>query len=148
MGILNSYNIGAQGMDAHSKRLDIHAKNIANLDTPNYVRKIPVLISSEDISFSGLMTHMKDKVLQSGTIPDIGGGVVFNGVVEDTTPGDLIYKPGHPDADQNGYIRASNVDPLVDMADAQMSVRAYEASMAIVNITKQMANRAVDMGNS
>ena len=148
MGILNSYNIGAQGMDAHARRLDIHAKNIANLDTPNYVRKIPVLISKDDISFSGLMTYMKDTVINSGTIPYVGGGVVFNGVVEDTTPGDLIYKPGHPDADQNGYIRASNVDPLVDMADAQMSVRAYEASMAIVNITKQMANRAVDMGNS
>ena len=134
MGILNSYNIGAQGMDAHARRLDIHAKNIANLDTPNYVRKIPVLVSKDDISFSGLMTYMKDNVI--------------NGVVEDTTPGDLIYKPGHPDADQNGYIRASNVDPLVDMADAQMSARAYEASMAIVNIAKQMANRAVDMGNS
>ena len=148
MGILNSYNIGAQGMDAHSHRLDIHAKNIANLDTPNYVRKIPVLISKDDISFSGLMTYMKDTVINSGTIPYVGGGVAFNGVVEDTTPGDLIYKPGHPDADQNGYIRASNVDPLVDMADAQMAARAYEASMAIVSITKQMANRAVDMGNS
>ena len=148
MGILNSYNIGAQGMDAHAKRLDIHAKNIANLDTPNYVRKIPVLVSKDDMSFSGLMTYMKDSTINSGTIPYVGGGVVFNGVVEDTTPGDLIYKPGHPDADKNGYIRASNVDPLVDMADAQMSARAYEASMAIVNITKQMANRAVDMGNS
>jgi len=146
MGILNSYNIGSQGMDAHSKRMDIHAKNIANLDTPNYVRKIPVLISQDDISFSGLMTYMKDSVFQSGTVPFVGGGVVFNGVVEDTTPGQLIYKPGHPDADENGYIRASNVDPLVDMADAQMTARAYEASMAIVNITKTMAQRAVEMG--
>ena len=135
-------------MDAHAHRMDIHAKNIANLDTPNYVRKIPVLISRDDISFSSLMTYMKDSVLRSGAVPFVGGGVVFNGVVEDTTPGQLIYKPGHPDADQNGYIRASNVDPLVDMADAQMTARAYEASMAIVTITKQMANRAVDMGNS
>ena len=114
----------------------------------NKLPKIPVLISKDDISFSGLMTYMKDSVLRSGTIPYTGGGVAFNGVVEDTTPGDLIYKPGHPDADKNGYIRASNVDPLVDMADAQMTARAYEASMAIVTITKQMANRAVDMGNS
>ena len=146
MGILNSFNIGAQGLDAHGKRMQIHAKNIANIDTPNYVRKIPVLISKDDISFSGLMTYMKDSVLQSGTVPFSGGGVVFNGVVEDTTPGELIYKPGHPDADQNGYIRASNVDPMVDMADAQMTSRAYEASMAIINITKTMASRAVEMG--
>ena len=148
MGIMESIDIGARALKTHGLRMDIHAKNIANIDTPNYVRKIPVLISKDDISFSGLMTYMKDSVINSGTIPYVGGGVVFNGVVEDTTPGDLIYKPGHPDADQNGYIRASNVDPLVDMADAQMSARAYEASMAIVNITKQMASRAVDMGKS
>ena len=77
MGILSSYNIGAQGMDAHAKRMDIHAKNIANLDTPNYVRKIPVLISQDDISFSGLMSYMKDSVFQSGTVPFSGGGVVL-----------------------------------------------------------------------
>ena len=59
MGILNSFNIGAQGLDAHGKRMQVHAKNIANIDTPNYVRKIPVLISKDDISFSGLMTYMK-----------------------------------------------------------------------------------------
>jgi len=148
MGILNSYNIGAQGLSAHGKRMEIHAKNIANVDTPNYVRKIPVLISQDDVSFSGLMNYMKDSVFSSGTIPSSPGGVVFNGVVEDSTPGELIYKPGHPDADANGYIRASNVDPLVDMADAQMTARAFEASMAIVNITKTMALRAVDMGKS
>ncbi|MDD3594049.1 MAG: flagellar basal body rod protein FlgC [Candidatus Gastranaerophilales bacterium] len=146
MGLMDAFNIGAQGLSAHAHRLDIHAKNIANIDTPNYVRKIPVLIAQDDISFSGLMNYMKDSVFRSGTVPFTGGGVVFNGVVEDTTPGDIIYKPGHPDADANGYIRTSNVNPLVDMADAQMTSRAYEASLAVVNITKAMAQRAVEIG--
>ena len=146
MSLVDSMNISAQGMQAHSKRLEIHAKNIANIDTPNYVRKIPVLMAQDDMSFSGLMNYMKDSVFQSGAVPFASGGVVFSGVVEDTTPGELIYKPNHPDADASGYIRASNVNPLVDMADANMSSRAYEASMAVMSITKSMAMRATEMG--
>ena len=148
MGIIQAMDVGANGMTVHGKRIDIHAKNVANTDTPNYVRKIPVLISQDDISFSGLMTYMKDSVFQSGTVPFVGGGVVFNGVVEDTTPGQLIYKPGHPDADANGYIRASNVNAMVDMADAIMAQRAYEANLALINISRSMASRATEIGRS
>ena len=43
MSILESMNIGSNALRAHGLRLDIHAKNIANIDTPNYVRRIPVL---------------------------------------------------------------------------------------------------------
>ena len=45
MGILDSMYIGSNALKAHSARLDVHVKNIANIDTPNYVRKIPVLNS-------------------------------------------------------------------------------------------------------
>ena len=146
MGLINSYNIGAQGMSAHSKRMDIHAKNIANLDTPNYVRKIPVLNASEDISFQGLMNVMKEDVFGVGTLPFKDGGVVFTGLVEDPTLGERLYRPGHPDADENGYIRSSNVNPMVDIADATLAQRAYEASLAVVSISKSMASRALEIG--
>ena len=55
-------------------------------------------------------------------------------------------QPGHPDADANGYIRASNVNAMVDMADAIMAQRAYEANLALVNISKSMAAKAVEIG--
>jgi len=146
MGLLDAIKIGSDGLMAHGKRMDVHAKNIANVDTPNYVRKIPVLMAKEDMSFGGVLNNMKENVFAIGTIPHVSGGVSFTGVVEDATPGDLIYRPGHPDADKNGYIRASNVNPLVDMADATMTSRAYEASLAVVSITKQMAQRATEIG--
>ena len=148
MGIFSAMNIGCDGLRVHGMRLDINSRNIANLDTPNYVRKIPLVVSTDRSSFLSVMNQMKESVFGSGTMPYSTGSVSMAGIVEDPTLGDKIYKPGHPDADQNGYIRASNVDPLVDMADAQMTARAYEASMAIVNITKTMALRAVDMGKS
>lgn len=63
MSIMDSIDIGANALKVHGKRIDIHAKNIANLDTPNYVRKIPVLNATDDISFHGLMNTMKEDVL-------------------------------------------------------------------------------------
>ena len=146
MSIMDSIDIGANALKVHGKRIDIHAKNIANLDTPNYVRKIPVLNATDDISFHGLMNTMKEDVFGVGTLPYLEGGVSFSGVVEDPTLGEKIYKPGHPDADANGYIRASNVNAMVDIADALIAQRAYEANLALVNITKSMAQRALEIG--
>ena len=62
MSIMESINIGSNALKAHGLRLDIHAKNIANLDTPNYVRKIPVLNAVDDVSFQGVMNSMKESV--------------------------------------------------------------------------------------
>lgn len=146
MSIMESIDIGANALKVHGKRIDVHAKNIANLDTPNYVRKIPVLNATDDVSFHGLMNTMKEDVFGVGTLPYLEGGVSFSGVVEDPTLGEKIYKPGHPDADANGYIRASNVNAMVDIADALMAQRAYEANLALVNITKSMAQRALEIG--
>ena len=146
MSILESFNIGSNALRAHGLRLDIHAKNVANLDTPNYVRKIPVLNATDDISFHGLLNNMRQDVFGVGTLPYLQGGVTMSGVVEDPTLGEKIYRPGHPDADENGYIRASNVNAMVDMADAIMAQRAYEANLALVNISRSMATKALEIG--
>lgn len=146
MGIMDAMDIGAKALQVHGKRIDIHAKNIANLDTPNYVRKIPVLNAVDDVSFQGVMNAMKEDAFGVGTLPYLQGGVTFSGIVEDPTLGQKIYKPGHPDADENGYIRQSNVNAMVDIADALVAQRAYEANLAVVNISKTMAQRAIEIG--
>ena len=146
MSLIEALNIGEKSLGVHGKRIKVHAKNIANIDTPNYVRKIPVLNATDDISFHGLLNSMKEDVFGTGTLPFLQGGVCFTGVVEDPTLGERIYKPGHPDADANGYIRASNVNPIVDIADANIAQRAYEANLAVITISKAMAQRAVEIG--
>lgn len=146
MGLLDAINVGASGLMAHGQRMEIHAKNIANIDTPNYTRKVPVLMATEDVSFGGTLNRMKNSVFNTGTLPYESGGVSMTGLVVDSTPGDLVYSPGHPDADKNGYIRRSNVNPLVDMADATTASRAYEASLAVISMSKAMAQRATEIG--
>ncbi len=146
MGILDSMYIGSNALKAHGNRLDIHAKNIANIDTPNYVRKIPVLNTIKGDSFSAILNNMQDGTFGLSSTGALQGGVSYGGIVEDPTPGERIYKPGHPDADANGYIRSSNVNAMVDIADAMMAQRAYEANLAVMNITKSMALKAAEIG--
>ena len=147
MGVFSAMNIGCDGLKVHGMRLDITSKNIANLDTPNYVRKIPLVVSTDRSSFISVMNQMKESTFGAGTLPYSTGSVAMAGVVEDPTLGDKIYKPGHPDADENGYIRSSNVDPLVEITDAIMAQRAYEASLAIITLSKSMADRAAAIGS-
>lgn len=146
MGIWDSMDVGAQALRTQGLRLDTHAKNIANVDTPNYIRKIPILTETNDVSFNGIMNEMKHGIFTGGASICLKGGVEFTGMVEDPTLGDKIYKPGHPDADKNGYIRASNVNPMIEIADAMLAQRAYEANLALVNITRSMALKATEIG--
>lgn len=146
MGILDSMDVGASALKAQGLRLDTHAKNMANIDTPNYVRKIPILTEANDMTFNGVMGDMQTSMFSAGGATYLKGGVNFTGVVEDPNLGEKIYKPGHPDADKDGYIRASNVNPTVEMADAMLAQRAYEANLALVNISRAMAAKAVEIG--
>ncbi len=145
MGIMDSMYIGAKALKVHGHRLDIHAKNVANVDTPNYVRKIPMLNAENGgVSFAGIMSSMQSGFMSGSGV--LEGGVSFTGIVEDPTLGEKIYKPGHPDADENGYIRSSNVNAMVDIADAMIAQRAYEANLAVLNISKAMALKATEIG--
>ncbi len=141
MGLMNAFQIGREGLAVHGKRVEIAAKNIANIDTPNYTRKIPLISSNQDQSFATVLSSMGMGAASSNL-----GGVNFDGIVEDPTPGAKIYKPGHPDADENGYIRTSNTNAMVDIADATIAQRAYEASLGVMTISKAMAVASLEIG--
>lgn len=78
--------------------------------------------------------------------PDGGGtGVHVAGIQEDTSAGQLVYDPGHPDADKNGYVHYPNVritDEVVDMMDAR---RVYEANASVFEAAKSMLNQALNI---
>ena len=142
MGVLDAMYTGADALKVHGLRVDICAKNMANVDTPNYTRKIAILNAGKADSFGSLMGD-SFKSMSGGTIQ---GGVSLTAVAEDPDRGAKIYKPNHPDADKDGYITESNVNPTVEMADAILAQKAYEANLALVNVTRSMALKALDIG--
>lgn len=146
MTLVETFQVGLRSLLSQSKRLEVYVKNIANADTPLYKRKIPILKPSEDISFQAILARSKENIFASNVKPSVPGGVDMPGVIEDPTPGQKVYLPGHPDADENGYVVMSNVNVLNDMADLTMSTKAYEAILSIMSMTKQMAQKATELG--
>lgn len=72
-------------------------------------------------------------------------GVRVAGIAQDQTEGPLVYDPGHPDADQNGYVRYPNVrvtDEMIDMLDAR---RIYEANATVFQSAKAMLKKALEI---
>ena len=74
-------------------------------------------------------------------------GVRVTDVVEDQTPPRLVFDPGHPDANPEGYVAYPNVNPVAEMVDLMTATRAYEANVQAVNATKRMADAALSIGS-
>lgn len=83
---------------------------------------------------------------ESQTVSGYNGGVRILKVVEDPTPGEMIYDPEHPDADEDGYVEMPNVNMTNEMVDMMSASRAYEANVQVVNAIKAMAAKALEIG--
>ena len=76
----------------------------------------------------------------------IGNGVKVTRIVEDDTPFQLVYDPEHPDANEEGYVKMPNVDPLTEMVDLMSATRSYEANVTVFNASKNMLMKALEIG--
>lgn len=146
MGFLDSLDIGASALTAQRLRMDIIAQNIANVNTTRtengtpYKRKTVVFEErNSKESFSSL--------LSSGNQGNLTGkGVKVSGIVEDNSPFKRVYEPGHPDANEEGYVLMPNVDIVTEMVNMISASRAYEANVTSINTAKSMALKALEIG--
>lgn len=123
----STLSVSASGLKAQSMRLRHVSENIANADTPGYHRKV--------VRFEELAAQ-KD-----------GGatGVTLGPVELDQKELTRIYDPGSPLADQNGYYDGSNVDLVVEIADAREAQRSYEANLRMFDQTRQMSSALMEL---
>ena len=119
---LSALTYSASGMQAQSDRLRHVSENIANVDTPGYHRKL--------ISFQ--------EQLDTG---EVGVGPV----ILDQSQLDKVYDPGNPLADQTGHYDGSNVDLVVELADAREAQRSYEANLKVFDQARQMTEGLYDI---
>ena len=146
MGLFNSFVISASGLTAERLRMDVISNNIANVNTtrtenggPYQRQRVIFEPRSEKLQF--LFPAIFDKSKNMSQFQ----GVKVTEIVNDPTPPKLVYDPGHPDADANGYVAMPNVSIVKEMVDMISATRAYEANVTAVNSAKQMAARALDM---
>lgn len=152
MGIFRALEISASGLTAERLRQDIISNNLANADTTRatlgpdgkwqpYRRQVAVF--QERQSFDSVLGSA---LQQDGTPQPSGDGVRVVGIQEDGSPFQMKYDPGNPDADANGYVLTPNVNPVTEMVDLMTATRAYEANVNAINATRDMALKALEIG--
>jgi len=119
--LIQTLALSASGMQAQAQRLRHVSENIANADTPGYHRKT--------ISFEA----------------DSSGEVTAGPVHLDSRPLTQVYAPGHPLADESGHYDGSNVDLVIEIADAREAQRSYEANLRMFDQARQMAQSLFEL---
>ena len=140
-----AFAVSASGLRAQRLRMDVIAANLANAQstrTPEggpYRRRDVVLAAAPE---GGTFDEML------GAAGGAGGGVEVSRIVEDDAPPQLVFDPGHPDADANGYVAMPNVNVITEMVDMMAATRAYEANVAAMNATKRVLEAALEIGRA
>ena len=138
MSFENIMGIAGQAMDAQTIRINAAVSNIANADTQ---------AGSPDDAFKAKRVVFKS-ILASEVNQDRGepvGGVRVTEIAEDNKPAPAIYKPNHPDADEDGYIYTSNVDVMTEMVDITAASRSYESVVEASNTAKRLMMRTIEL---
>lgn len=122
----DALGVATSGLKAQAQRLRHVSENIANADTPGYRRKTV----SFDTAFGAAGTS---------------GSVETGRVRLDRSDLPLIHDPSHPMADETGHYQGSNVNLVIELADAREAQRSYEANLKMFDQTRQMSSGLMDL---
>ncbi|NLP45196.1 MAG: flagellar basal body rod protein FlgC [Peptococcaceae bacterium] len=158
MGLFTGINISASALTAQKLRLDLISNNIANINTTHtgqttpagnpipYRREVAVFASRPATnSFSSYLNRAEQNLNSVG--------VQVARVAEDNAPFRLEYDPDNPAAAQVaepgvpvGYVRYPNVNLVKEMVDLVSASRSYEANVTVLNTSKAIATKALEIG--
>ncbi|HZU84541.1 MAG TPA: flagellar basal body rod protein FlgC [Polyangiaceae bacterium] len=139
-GVFSAMEIAASGLSAERGRMNVIASNLANARTTRgadgqpYQRLDPVFAARPvaATSFDPVLRNVRE--------------VSLAGVRPDPTPGEMVYDPGHPDANAQGYVQYPNVNVVTEMVNLMTASRAYEAGVTSIESIKAMARAALKIG--
>ena len=135
MDFNTSMTVAASGLRAQSERMKIIAENIANA-------------SSTSPTPGGDPYRRKIATQQNNFDRELGANLVTSGKpINDQSEFRTHYDPGNPTADKQGYVKLPNVDPLIEIMDMKEAQRSYDADLTVMDATKQMLSRTVDLLN-
>lgn len=141
MGLFDGFQISVSGMDAQMRRMRLISSNLANAGSTRsttgqtYRRK--------EIVFAAMPLERSSKVGLDGM--DGLRRVTTVGVVEDPRPFRRLHIPGHPDADEQGFVEFPNVERFEEMVNLMEAFRSYEANLMTFNASKEMMQKAFEI---
>jgi len=127
------FAISGSALTAQSQRMNVAASNLANADS----------VTGPD----GQPYRAKEVVFQvAAPAGQEIGGVQVSGVVESSAPEKLIYQPGNPLADPQGYVRMPNVNVVEEMVNSMSASRSYQANIDVLNTAKTLMQKTLTLG--
>jgi flagellar basal-body rod protein FlgC len=147
VNIFKAFKISSSGLSAERLRMDVISANIANANSTRsaqggpYKRQVALLSSVKEQAESFKKVFNSEKQKQNEL-----GGVRVVSIVEDPSPSKKVYEPKHPDANEDGYVEYPNVDVMKEMVEMITASRAYEANVTVLNSTKSMALKTLEIG--
>ncbi|MES1923791.1 flagellar basal body rod protein FlgC [Salinisphaera sp. T31B1] len=133
MAMYSIFNTAGSAMSAQSQRMNVAASNMANADS----------VAGPD----GEPYRAKQVMFELQAEPGSAiGGVRVSDVIEDQSPLRSEYNPSHPLADDQGYIQMPNVNPTDEMINMISAARSYEASVEVLNTSKELMLRTLTLG--
>lgn len=145
MSTFSMLEISAGALTAERQRAEVVAANMANANTTRtpeggpYKRKEVVFASSKMFPFQLALNQLTSGPTASAP------SVRISRVVDDPTPAQMRYEPGHPDANAQGYVAYPNINPIQEMVDLMGATRAYQLNASAINATKQMLQQALEI---
>jgi flagellar basal-body rod protein FlgC len=141
MGMFDILKISSSGLKAQRTRMEVIAGNLANIHTTKTdeggpYKKKEVVFASSDVSDERGFRGVLSKKIE---------GVKINSIQESDNAFEKIFDPNHPDADQEGYVMLPNVNLMEEMTDMTAATRAYEANINVLNTTKEMLMKSLDI---
>jgi flagellar basal-body rod protein FlgC len=142
MGIMTAIEVGASGLTAQRRRLELLVSNLVNANTtvaPDkdpYRRKDVVLTATPpQRTFASAFDSAVNAVR----------GVEITSIAVDRSEPLKRYEPGHPHADKDGFVLYPNINAMQEMVNVMAATRSYEANLQVVNAAKEMANKTLEM---
>jgi len=161
-GLFSAIKISASGLRGQRTKMDVVARNLANAETTRtedgtpYRRQRAIfeqVLGQKVKNHSSAMgrnpgqlstTHRAHMPGITGSSSESSGGIASEvGVAPDASDFRVVYDPGHPDADGDGYLLLPNVNPITEMVDMIAASRAYEANISAVQASKDMFSDAL-----
>ena len=136
MGLFNIFDIAGSSMSAQSLRLNTTASNLANAGTA---------ASSAEEAFRSKQPVFQT-VLNELSADNASAGVRVHSVVESNAPPVKVHQPGHPQADAEGFVWMSNVNPIDEMVNMISASRSYQNSVEVLNTSKDLLLRTLSIG--
>lgn len=144
MDFLNALSTSGSGLSAQRLRMNLISQNLANINTTHTAEGGPY--RRKDVVFAA--SPMREEFLDvlNGEMVMKPSTVQVMGIVEDPRNPRLVYDPEHPDANEEGYVAMPNVNLMEEMVNMLSATRSYEANVTATKATKDMALKALEIG--